>query len=135
MTREWDGSMATGLESVDDQHRRLIALLNQLQVAMGEGRSRTEIGQILGGLRAYAGLHFSHEEECMTRYGCPVAEQNAREHREFVAVVRDFVDEYEREGASPKLVLRVESQLAWWLENHILATDVQLRPCVARAAG
>ncbi len=127
--------MAIGLESVDDQHRRLIALLNRLIQAMEEGRARPEVGAILDGLRAYAGLHFAHEESCMARYSCPVAEQNARAHREFAGVLAAFTQEYEATGPSPKLVLRIENQLAWWLGNHIRTTDVQLRPCVGRADG
>jgi hemerythrin len=126
----WDASMTTGVESLDAQHKQLIAWLNDLLAAMSQGRGRTEIERLLDQLGGYAVTHFGDEEKCMTRYRCPVAEANAEAHKEFVATFMSFKAEYEQGGATAHLVVRVESELMRWLAGHIKRTDAQLAHCV-----
>lgn len=131
---QWDPSMTTGVESLDTQHRQLIAWLNDLLSAISQGCGRTEIEGLLNQLGNYAVTHFGDEEECMTRYKCPVAEANAAAHKDFVATFTSFKEEYDRNGATAHLVVRVESELMRWLTSHIKRTDTQLAPCV-KASG
>jgi hemerythrin-like metal-binding protein len=90
---------------------------------------------VLDELDRYTAVHFSHEEECMRRYERPAAQLNARQHVECVRIVTRFQPDYEAEGATTKLVLRVQDQLAWWLDTHIRAIDTQLYPCVLARLG
>lgn len=134
-TISWDPSMSTGVESLDDQHKQLIAWLNDLLAAMGKGRGRGEVESLLARLGDYAVMHFGNEEECMTRYRCPVAAQNAAAHKDFVATFSAFREEFQRTGATAHLVVRVENELMRWLTGHIKGTDTQLAVCAkARAS-
>lgn len=130
LTITWEPSMATGVESVDDQHKQLITWLNDLLAAMSQGKGRAEIAGLLDQLGNYAGTHFGHEEACMAKYQCPVAAQNIAQHKEFIATFTSFREEFERDGASAHLVVRVETELMKWLSSHIKRTDTQLAPCV-----
>jgi hemerythrin-like metal-binding protein len=131
----WDSSMTTGVESLDSQHKQLITWLNDLLEAMSVGRGRSEIVGLLDQLGTYAGTHFGKEEECMTRYSCPAAAQNVDAHKDFVATFTSFRQEFDRDGATAHLVVRVEAELMKWLTTHMKRTDAQLAPCVkARAA-
>ncbi len=132
-TIQWDQSMATGIDSVDAQHKQLIAWLNDLLVSISQGRARSEVQGLLDQLGTYAATHFGNEEGCMARYKCPVAERNVRAHNQFVTTFTGLRDEYDREGASAKLVVRVEVELLRWLSTHIKRTDTQLLPCVQAA--
>jgi hemerythrin len=134
LSSAWDDSLTTGVPSIDAQHRRLIGILGNVLDAMEHGHSRTEIGRVLEELDRYTAAHFSHEEDCMRRYECPAAQLNESEHAEFLRIVSRFRADYEAQGATTKLVLRVRDQLAWWLETHIRAIDTQLYSCV-RALG
>ncbi len=127
---KWDESMSTGVDSLDAQHKQLIAWLNNLLVCMSEGRGRAEIDGLLSQLGAYATLHFGNEEECMEKWKCPFAAQNVAAHKEFVATVQNLRDEFDRSGPTSHLVVRVESELMRWLSTHIKRTDTTLRPCV-----
>ena len=129
-TISWDPSMTTGIESVDNQHKQLIAWLNDLLTAMSVGHGRAEIQGVLDRLGGYAVMHFGHEEDCMERYQCPVAAQNAAAHKEFVATFSAFREEFERTGPTAHLVVRVEAELMRWLTTHIKRTDTQLAVCV-----
>jgi hemerythrin len=132
-TIAWDPSMTTGVEALDNQHKQLIDWLNDLLEAMSLGRGRTEVAALLDKLGGYAVMHFGHEEDCMTKYHCPVAEKNAAAHKEFVATFTGFREEFDRGGATAHLVVRVESELMRWLTGHIKGTDSQLAECVYRA--
>jgi hemerythrin len=129
----WDSSMETGVQSVDQQHRQLIAQLNALHAAMATGQGKSAIEPILAALANYTGTHFAHEEDCMRRYGCPVAAQNINAHRKFVATFGEIEREYRAKGPSSTLVIRVQRELGDWLASHIKGTDTKLRECVKAA--
>lgn len=129
-TISWDPSMTTGVDSLDNQHKQLIAWLNDLLSAMSVGRGRAEVDGLLNKLGGYAVMHFTHEEDCMTQYKCPVAAQNAAAHKDFVATFAAVREEFDRDGATSHLVLRLETELMRWLTTHIKRTDAQLAPCV-----
>ena len=129
-TIQWDQSMATGVDSVDAQHKQLIAWLNDLLSAMSAGRGRTEISSLLDKLGGYAVMHFGNEEDCMAKYNCPVAAKNAAAHKDFVATFAAFREEFDKTGATAHLVVRLQAELMRWLTSHIKATDTQLAPCV-----
>jgi hemerythrin len=129
-TISWDPSMTTGVDSIDDQHKQLIAWLNDLLTAMSQGRGRTEVQKVLDDLGGYAVSHFGHEEECMAKYNCPVAAQNIDAHKQFVETFKSFKQEFDRTGATAHLVVRVENELLRWLTSHIKRTDTQLLACV-----
>ena len=130
LSRAWDESLTTGVPSIDDQHRHLVGVLGGVLDAMEQSCSRAEVGRVLSEMDLYTAAHFSHEEDCMRRHECPAAQLNASEHTEFLRIVTRFRADYEAQGATTKLVLRVKDQLAWWLETHIRAIDTQLYPCV-----
>lgn len=92
------------------------------------GASRAERA---GQLRGHP---FGHEEDCLARYHCPVATANAAAHKDFVATFASFKAEYERDGATAHLVVRIESELMRWLTGHIKRTDTQLAACVKNRA-
>lgn len=132
-TIQWDQSMATGVDSVDAQHKQLIAWLNDLLAAVSQGRAGSEIQGLLDQLGTYSATHFGHEEECMVRYKCPAAEQNMLAHKDFVVTLAALRDEFDRDGATAHLVVRVEVEMLRWLTTHIKRTDTQLLPCVQAA--
>ena len=132
-TIQWDQSMATGVDSVDAQHKQLIAWLNDLLAAVSQGRAGSEIQGLLDQLGTYSTTHFGHEEECMVRYKCPAAEQNLLAHKDFVVTLAALREDFERNGATARLVVRVEVEMLRWLTTHIKRTDTQLLPSVQAA--
>ena len=126
----WDQSMTTGVDSVDDQHKQLIAWLNDLLVAMSQGRGRLELEALLDQLGNYAVTHFGHEEGCMAKYQCPIAAKTVAQHKEFIVTFTSFREEFKHDGATAHLVVRIETELMRWLSGHIKRTDTQLAPCV-----
>jgi hemerythrin len=123
-------TMGTGAESVDDQHRQLVEIINHLLLAMVSGHATEDVGGILEDLAAYAGTHFAHEEACMARFSCPVAQANIDAHAAFTRTFSGLRADFDREGPSATLAIRMQRHLADWVLNHIVTIDAGLRPCV-----
>jgi hemerythrin-like metal-binding protein len=120
---EWDEKLATGLEIVDLQHRRLIRIINDLYADIGAARGEAALYKVFGELRRYADYHFGTEERLLKQHRLApervaghLAEHEA--YRRRVADLRLRHDEGER--LVPVQVLAFVAE--WWL-NHIVVCD------------
>jgi len=127
---EWNIALNTGDESLDNQHRYLVDLLNKLGEAITEGHGSDSLARILGALRFYAGWHFGKEENCFETYHCPAAEKNKKAHAVFIEKFDKYHDEFNRLGGSNELALLIHEEISDWIINHILIVDGELYPCI-----
>ncbi len=123
---EWRSQFATGVGVVDEQHQRLVGLVNQLYEAISEFRGHEILGQILGGLVEYADYHFKTEEELMSSHGYPALEQHRQEHLKLTAKVKEFVERFEQ--GKDRILLELARFLKDWLADHMLVTDQKFAP-------
>ena len=127
---EWDDERySTDIERFDEQHQYLFGLLNELYVAMDEGRSDEEVGDILRELERYTEYHFGDEEEFMQDCGfsmdCADCFYNHREkHDEFEKKVRDLRQRHE---AGEHIELEVLRFVSDWLDSHIAGVNQDQR--------
>lgn len=122
----WTPSLATGVAKVDAQHKELFRQVGLLGEAMSRGQGRQEIGKILDFLGKYVVEHFAEEERCMEEYDCPAAAANKQAHAQLLSTFAALKGRFDREGATPTLVLDIQSKLNDWLVQHIERIDKQL---------
>ncbi len=116
---QWQESLDTGIEVIDDQHRRIVGMINQLHRAHAGG-SQLRVGDALDELVDYTLSHFAFEEELMEEAGYPFCAAHRRVH----AVFTRRVGEYRRRfQAGEDVVDELESMLPRWLFNHIRNDD------------
>jgi hemerythrin len=127
---DWNDSFSTGEPSIDLQHRYLIKTVNELGLAIDQGRGEAVIQEILATTEFYIVWHFGREEDCMERYKCPMAGRNKQAHAFFIEKFKGLRMEIENEGASIELAERVYAELADWLSDHILKVDSALASVV-----
>jgi methyl-accepting chemotaxis protein len=126
----WDTDrMATGVQSIDDQHKELIRLINELHAACLAGTATEKLIPQLEFIGRYAVSHFSHEESTMTRHQCPAAAKNKAAHAKFLADYQRMMGQAKAGGASTRLAIELKQMLADWLSAHICKIDTQLRGC------
>jgi hemerythrin-like metal-binding protein len=123
---EWEVSMATGIDEIDQQHHYLVETLRELNEKLLDDESNMPLGQVSKDLLGYALMHFETEEALMLRYDyvavCPPeAQRHIAQHRDFSRRVLALRDQL-REG---EMISRIEllRYLNDWLRNHILGTD------------
>lgn len=71
----WTDSLSVGINSIDNQHNKLIDLINTLFSEMNSGTSKHAVSTALAKLIEYTGSHFTFEEDLFAKHGYP--EQNA----------------------------------------------------------
>lgn len=135
MALTWDVTMSTGIPRIDSQHQELIRKLNALLDAMQKGRGKEEIAKLLGFLGEYVIKHFSDEEAEMERLKCPAAVTNRIAHQQFIKRFTEFRDRFEKEGASPRIVIDVQKSLMDWVVMHIRGVDSKLAASVKQKVG
>lgn len=120
----WDDNFNTGLPKVDEQHRKLVQLLNLLASHVAFQTAIEQLNDIFDELAAYTIYHFQTEEEIWKAYlgDDPVEVEHRATHARFVAEVARLKAEL---GLKPLAQLAEEALafLARWLASHILETD------------
>jgi hemerythrin-like metal-binding protein len=120
----WKPELATGHETIDEQHQSLIDAFNRLHTAMKQGKGKDELGSILVFLKDYTVSHFKMEEGLMDRSAYPGATMHKAIHRELVNQVADLVERFQK--GTGVLTLQVMDFLEKWLTDHIQGEDKML---------
>jgi len=122
----WSEKYSVNVKGIDDQHKKLIGLLNQLDEAMRQGKGRQALDKILKELIQYTRTHFADEERLMKTHGYPEYEWHKAKHDRMTQKVLDIQREYQ-EGKIT-ITLDVMKFLENWIDKHILGTDKQYSP-------
>lgn len=126
MAYQWDSSLETGYEKVDNQHKQLVAALNALIEASAAGKSQEEIFTTLDFLAAYTVKHFADEEKLQVDYDYPDYLVHKRYHDEFKGVVGGMTKQIREEGPTETLIGQVTVAIGDWLLNHIKGDDFRM---------
>lgn len=134
----WQPDFATGIQIIDDQHRVLIAMLNEANMKINDRSPASELDLIVQGLINYAGYHFGTEERCAADNGYfdkqpEEASAHLAQHHAFAT----RVNQIKRELGTGQRISRADivAFLTAWLVNHILDTDMKLGAFLRAAAG
>ncbi len=122
---QWTDAMSLREPLLDDDHRQLIALINQLTSAEKVG-NRRNIEFVLDELVDYTIDHFNREELFLQDNGYPLGEMAAHKlmHAEFTKAIQDIRWQYQngfRSGINQELLRYMRT----WLSKHILVEDVK----------
>lgn len=128
---EWEEQYSVGNERLDQQHQRIVAMINALGEAMEAGTERPALMKILNDLAGYTKTHFGEEEALMSQHGYPQLVEHREQH---VALNRQLADFYRNFYISSKpQTNEVMAFLKAWLYDHILAEDKRYEPFLAEA--
>lgn len=128
----WTESMSVGVPMLDEHHKKLIALLNELHTVL-QTHDNEQVGRVLTELVAYTRYHFAEEERQMELAGYSGLAMHRLCHCEIVGHLHEFEAEYARD---PRTVIVAElfEFVSDWLIHHILGEDLLYRPALAQPA-
>lgn len=122
----WDEVFVTGLGEVDQQHHKLVDLINELGDAISsDGADATEIASIIQQLFSYTQYHFAEEERMMRAAKVDERHQKTHlnRHKEFLEEVQYI---HANMATDPNAASHLLEFLTHWLAYHILGSDQNL---------
>lgn len=118
---KWKEEYSVGILHIDQDHKKLINLLNQFTTAYDYAMSETFEKDALEELINYTKYHFEREEQLMKENDYPDFEAHQKQHREMIQKVEHFVVMYNEKGH--EALSEISDYLTLWLINHINGTD------------
>jgi hemerythrin-like metal-binding protein len=120
---EWNPSLSVSVDEMDQEHQKLIQLVNDLYEAMKAGIEKKEMDQVFDTLTTYTQNHFSSEETFLQSIGYPDLDVHKIEHQKLISSVEDFKDQYD--AGQAMVSMKLIGFLRDWVHNHIQQTDMK----------
>ena len=122
----WDDSIITGIPAIDEDHKKLVDMLNDLFAACFAAQGPAVLGNILDQLLDYTKYHFEREEKMLEEANYERLEAHRGEHKRMVAQVEKIRNDFQS-GATHDLSNDTLRFLSRWLTDHIQAEDREFR--------
>lgn len=129
---EWQTTYSVDNERLDQQHQRIVAMINRLGEAMETGGERPALMKILSDLAGYTKTHFSEEERLMEEHGYPGLAAHRECHADLNTRLADFYRNFYL-NSRPQTA-EVMAFLQSWLYDHILAQDKLYAPFLSKTS-
>lgn len=122
----WTDRLATGVRDIDDQHRQLFSILNQLAEQAGSSLDVSAVRCLVHELKSYASYHFRLEENLMESWPVDPLKKavHLRAHAGFVDYLRRI--EPLLDTCEQGMVDNMVGFFVKWLAYHIGGIDARM---------
>jgi len=117
----WSDDFSVGIQEIDEQHKELVDLLNQLHVAIHEHHGTETSRKILDDLADYTRTHFAVEESLMRVSNYPEFAAHKQNHEELIGQVIALQEKLDTGQAA--ITFELLHFLKVWLTRHINEAD------------
>lgn len=131
MLIEWSDELSVGIQEIDEQHKVLVSLLNEMHDAIHERHGREASIRILRRLTEYTKIHFAVEESLMRIFDYPGYEEHKKQHEQLIQEILDL--EYKIIEEEHAISFQLLHFLKMWLTKHILESDMDYGPFFLKA--
>ena len=118
---EWKDEYSVGIDSIDQDHKKLINLINQLQTAINFSTGEEFEREALDAALDYTKHHFAFEEKMLSDNGYPEYDAHKAEHQKMIDKVDQLMTNYS--SVPHDTLLDAHAFLKNWLIHHINGTD------------
>ncbi len=118
---EWKPTYNTDINEIDDQHKKLIEVINELYDCMEHKTKRGSTDKIFSQLFEYAETHFATEEKYMKQFNFDKYEDHVIEHKYFKKHLNDLKEKYPT--CSERTIIELLNFLKDWFLNHVIDID------------
>lgn len=119
---EWTTELATGVSSMDEQHKILIGLMNRLHDENTAGKGKAVLLNSFKELASYTAKHFKNEEDYMESINYPDLKIHKMNHTKLLDQVANHLNQTETTG---ELNEDLFPFLKMWLKSHIKGIDTK----------
>lgn len=123
---EWSDDLSVGIQEIDEQHKVLVGLVNEMHQAIREHHGSETAKQILERLGDDTRIHFAVEESLMRIFGYPGYDGHKKQHEELIGQFRQY--QAKVQSGTAKISFEPLHFLKLWLAQHILESDKAYAP-------
>lgn len=123
----WTDEMSVGVKAMDDDHKKLIGILNEMKSSLESADDLKAFGVALEQLVEYTRIHLAREEKLLAYANYPESTEHHKEHDEMIDKALKAQANF-RCGATDMLAAEMTDFLQDWLMNHILISDKMYGP-------
>lgn len=117
----WKDEYSVNNEELDSHHKQLMSILNELYTECLEADSEGCVGPKLDAFLAFAGYHFTAEEEYMRRIQYFEIDNHVEEHRGFAYKLAEM--KRVRHSSENELTQELITFIGKWLLHHVFEED------------
>jgi hemerythrin-like metal-binding protein len=129
---QWSDDLSVGIDVIDEHHRYLFDLTNDLFEVVSRKLGSREVARVLKALDQYARIHFRAEERMMAHHGYAGLDRQHHQHHRFEEKLREFQEELHDTPLTAQFDVLI--YLRGWLVQHIVHEDAQLQALVSGQA-
>ncbi len=116
MAMIWVNDWNTGIDIIDEQHKRIVDYINAL-----ENANMATTGQVIQELVDYTESHFAFEESLQSEAGYEFAVPHRATHAAFIKRLNTYQEDHRR---GEEVAAKLYAMLATWLIHHIKRDDM-----------
>ena len=124
---EWNEKYSVGIQSIDDQHKEIFRVMDQLFQALKTGQASQSIKQIIINLENYALIHFKNEEFYFNQFHYESSEEHIKEHQQFIEKIASV--KADAQAGILESSFELLHYLKVWIDHHILVIDMKYSDC------
>ncbi len=118
---DWNETYSVKIGSLDDQHKKIINMINDLYDLIERGKDRKKLDEILVRLSVYTIKHFIFEESLFKKHGYKYQKEHKKEHDDLAERVTEFHKRHtiQKKEIQKNLLEFFKDQIV----NHIMSFD------------
>ena len=120
---EWTNTLSVGVKTIDDEHKFLLSILNDLVRSIEASNPKPIILRAIEELVGFTNYHFEHEEELMTTFRYPSYESHKKQHTDFVAQLLEFEKDV---AGGARTLPGLAKFVRDFIMGHFMRTDQEL---------
>ncbi|WP_295443258.1 bacteriohemerythrin [uncultured Thiodictyon sp.] len=125
---EWSDALSVGVDEIDNQHKVLLGLVNEMHEAIQARHSTSVVGGVLERLADYTQSHFAAEENLMRLLRYPGYAEHKAQHEALMLRVVEFQQKVD--AGKTAIGFELMHFLKVWLTGHIMSSDQRYVECL-----
>ena len=126
MIIKWDEINSVNVKEIDEQHQKLIAVINKFFAINSDDREALKV--VLGELVEYADYHLNFEEELFDKFQYKKSEEHKTQHQFYRQKVAKFQKDIEVGDLGQVFTAMSKFLVEWWI-FHINNSDLEYSNC------
>ncbi|NOQ30511.1 MAG: bacteriohemerythrin [Helicobacteraceae bacterium] len=122
---QWNDGLSLGVKVLDDDHKKLLKIINHLSEAIDNDAKSDEFEIIFADLEDYTIKHFQREESFIKQCSYESYDEHCKQHQSFANKIPDLKEKF---FATKSYInaKEITTFLTDWLINHIITEDMPL---------